>query len=54
MIRFIALAGIIVRNSTLLADFIGHGGAPGQPLTETLLHAGAIRFRPILPTALAR
>ncbi|MBP7241616.1 efflux RND transporter permease subunit [Amaricoccus sp.] len=53
MIGFIALAGIIVRNSILLVDFIRHGASPDQPLTETLLRAGAIRFKPILLTALA-
>jgi multidrug efflux pump subunit AcrB len=53
MIGFIALAGIIVRNSILLVDFIRHGASPDQPLTETLLEAGAIRFKPILLTALA-
>ncbi|MFO1143256.1 MAG: efflux RND transporter permease subunit [Amaricoccus sp.] len=53
MIGFIALAGIIVRNSILLVDFIRHGAIPGQPLTETLIEAGSIRFKPILLTALA-
>lgn len=53
MIGFIALAGIIVRNSILLVDFIRHGAAPGKPLREVLLEAGATRFRPILLTALA-
>jgi multidrug efflux pump subunit AcrB len=53
MIGFIALAGIIVRNSILLVDFIRHGASPGQSLIATLLHAGAIRFKPILLTALA-
>jgi multidrug efflux pump subunit AcrB len=53
MIGFIALAGIIVRNSILLVDFIRHGAAPGMSLREVLLDAGAIRFRPILLTALA-
>ena len=53
MIGFIALAGIIVRNSILLVDFIRHGAVPGQPLTETLIEAGSIRFKPILLTALA-
>ncbi|HMQ95240.1 MAG TPA: efflux RND transporter permease subunit, partial [Amaricoccus sp.] len=53
MIGFIALAGIIVRNSILLVDFIRHGRTPGQPLTETLIEAGSIRFKPILLTALA-
>jgi multidrug efflux pump subunit AcrB len=53
MIGFIALAGIIVRNSILLVDFIRHARTPGRPLTEVLLEAGAIRFKPILLTALA-
>ncbi|MDE2329020.1 MAG: efflux RND transporter permease subunit, partial [Rhodospirillales bacterium] len=53
MIGFIALAGIIVRNSILLVDFIRHGARPGLTLREVLLEAGAIRFRPILLTALA-
>jgi multidrug efflux pump subunit AcrB len=53
MIGFIALAGIIVRNSILLVDFIRHAQAEGRPLREVLLEAGAIRFKPILLTALA-
>ncbi|AVO45092.1 efflux RND transporter permease subunit [Phreatobacter cathodiphilus] len=53
MIGFIALAGIIVRNSILLVDFIRHARTPGRQLTEVLLEAGAIRFKPILLTALA-
>ncbi len=53
MIGFIALAGIIVRNSILLVDFIRHARASGQPLVAILLDAGAIRFKPILLTALA-
>jgi len=53
MIGFIALAGIIVRNSILLVDFIRHGAEAGEPLRETVLRAGAIRFKPILLTALA-
>ncbi|MFG1285539.1 efflux RND transporter permease subunit [Xanthobacter versatilis] len=53
MIGFIALAGIIVRNSILLVDFIRHARAPGRPLKDVLLEAGAIRFKPILLTALA-
>ncbi|HXQ16162.1 MAG TPA: efflux RND transporter permease subunit [Caulobacteraceae bacterium] len=53
MIGFIALAGIIVRNSILLVDFIRHQQASGLPLREVLLNAGAIRFKPILLTALA-
>ena len=53
MIGFIALAGIIVRNSILLVDFIQHRRVSGAPLREVLLEAGAIRFKPILLTALA-
>ena len=53
MIGFIALAGIIVRNSILLVDFIRHKQGQGLPLREVLLEAGAIRFKPILLTALA-
>ncbi|WP_029012761.1 efflux RND transporter permease subunit [Niveispirillum irakense] len=53
MIGFIALAGIIVRNSILLVDFIRHGAGKGHTLREVLLEAGAVRFKPILLTALA-
>jgi multidrug efflux pump subunit AcrB len=53
MIGFIALAGIIVRNSILLVDFIRHGQTGGRSLRDVLLDAGAIRFRPILLTALS-
>ncbi|MBM3615849.1 MAG: efflux RND transporter permease subunit [Alphaproteobacteria bacterium] len=53
MIGFIALAGIIVRNSILLVDFILHARKPGVPLIDVLLEAGVIRFKPILLTALA-
>jgi multidrug efflux pump subunit AcrB len=51
MIGFIALAGIIVRNSILLVDFIRHGSGPVT--VDLLVEAGAIRFKPILLTALA-
>ena len=53
MIGFIALAGIIVRNSILLVDFVRHADREGRPFTEVLIEAGAIRFKPILLTALA-
>lgn len=53
MIGFIALAGIIVRNSILLVDFIRNEEAAGQPLAEALIRAGAIRTRPIGLTAAA-
>ncbi|TAK47300.1 MAG: efflux RND transporter permease subunit [Xanthobacteraceae bacterium] len=53
MIGFIALAGIIVRNSILLVDFIRHSAGEGKSLREVVLEAGAVRFKPILLTALA-
>ena len=52
MIGFIALAGIIVRNSILLVDFIRHG-EPARSTVDLLIEAGAIRFKPILLTAIA-
>jgi len=52
MIGFIALAGIIVRNSILLVDFIRHAD-PAKDKLEILIEAGAIRFKPILLTAIA-
>jgi len=53
MIGFIALAGIIVRNSILLVDFIRHARAPDKSLRDTLIEAGRIRFKPIVLTAAA-
>ncbi len=53
MIGFIALAGIIVRNSILLVDFIRHAPGDGRPMLDVVLQAGSIRFKPILLTALA-
>src|SRR5581483_7461652 len=53
MIGFIALAGIIVRNSILLVDFIRLEQARGVPLADAVVRAGAIRTRPILLTAAA-
>jgi multidrug efflux pump subunit AcrB len=53
MIGFIALAGIIVRNSILLVDFIRHTDCADCSLRDILLEAGAIRFKPILLTAIA-
>jgi multidrug efflux pump subunit AcrB len=52
MIGFIALAGIIVRNSILLVDFIRNSGN-GEVTIDVLVEAGAIRFKPILLTAIA-
>ncbi len=53
MIGFIALAGIIVRNSILLVDFIRHTRSPDKSLRQTLIEAGQIRFKPIVLTAAA-
>jgi multidrug efflux pump subunit AcrB len=53
MIGFIALAGIVVRNSLLLIDFIEDYSKEGYSLEEAVTEAGAVRFRPILLTALA-
>jgi multidrug efflux pump subunit AcrB len=54
MIGFIALAGIIVRNSILLVDFIRHEPRGADtPLSDVLIKAGSVRFKPILLTALA-
>ncbi|WP_425418961.1 efflux RND transporter permease subunit [Oricola indica] len=53
MIGFIALAGIIVRNSILLVDFIRNADTEGKTKIDILLEAGAIRFKPILLTAVA-
>lgn len=53
MIGFIALAGIIVRNSILLVDFIEQEQAAGRSLEDAVLRAGAIRFKPIFLTAAA-
>jgi multidrug efflux pump subunit AcrB len=51
MIGMIALAGIVVRNSIILIDFIHHGLARGLGLEDAILEAGAIRLRPIALTA---
>ncbi len=51
MIGFIALAGIMVRNSVLLIDFIELRLREGEPLRQAVLEAGAVRTRPILLTA---
>ncbi len=51
MIGFIAGAGIIVRNSIILVDFIEIRRREGFALREAVIDAGAVRFRPILLTA---
>ncbi len=53
MIGFIALAGIVVRNSIILVDFILMRKKEGAPLKESIIEAGAVRFRPIVLTAAA-
>jgi multidrug efflux pump subunit AcrB len=53
MIGFIAGAGIIVRNSIILVDFIEVRRAQGYALGQAVIDAGAIRFRPMLLTAAA-
>ena len=53
MIGFIALAGIVVRNSLLLIDFIIEYRRAGHSLEEAVLQAGITRLRPILLTAIA-
>jgi len=53
MIGVIALAGVVVRNSLLLIDFILDYRKQGYGLEEAVTEAGAVRFRPILLTALA-
>lgn len=53
MIGVIALAGIVVRNSLLLIDFILEYRREGKSLRDAVIEAGKVRFRPILLTALA-
>ncbi len=51
MIGMIALAGIVVRNSIILIDFVHNALKEGKPLRDALIESGAVRFRPILLTA---
>jgi multidrug efflux pump subunit AcrB len=51
MIGMIALAGIVVRNSLILVEFVEQARGAGAPLTEALVQSGAIRARPVLLTA---
>ena len=53
MIGFIAGAGIVVRNSIILVDFIELRLTEGMPLDEAVIDAGAVRFRPMMLTAAA-
>jgi len=51
MIGMIALAGIVVRNSLILVEFIDQSRARGLALKDALLQAGSVRMRPVLLTA---
>jgi multidrug efflux pump subunit AcrB len=51
MIGMIALAGIVLRNSGLLIDFIQNALKEGKPLKDALIESGAVRLRPIMLTA---
>ena len=53
MIGFIAGAGIVVRNSIILVDFIELRLKQGMPLDKAVIDAGAVRFRPMMLTAAA-
>jgi multidrug efflux pump subunit AcrB len=53
MIGFMAGAGIVVRNSIILVDFIEQRLGEGMPLAQAVVDAGAVRFRPMLLTASA-
>lgn len=53
MIGFIAGAGIVVRNSIILVDFIQLRLKQGLPLDQAVIDAGAVRFRPMMLTAAA-
>ena len=53
MIGFIAGAGIVVRNSIILVDFIELRLKQGMPLEQAVVDAGAVRFRPMMLTAAA-
>ncbi|HZF73235.1 MAG TPA: efflux RND transporter permease subunit, partial [Gemmatimonadaceae bacterium] len=53
MIGFMAGAGIVVRNSIILVDFIEQRLAEGMPLAQAVVDAGAVRFRPMVLTAMA-
>lgn len=53
MIGFMAGAGIVIRNSIILVDFIELRQKEGMPLDKAVIDAGAVRFRPMLLTAMA-
>jgi multidrug efflux pump subunit AcrB len=51
--RVPGVAGIVVRNSIILVDFIEQRLGEGVPLADAVVDAGAVRFRPMLLTAMA-
>ena len=53
LVGFIAGAGIVVRNSIILVDFVQLRMASGMSLAEAVVDAGAVRFRPMMLTAAA-
>ncbi|MBP2561470.1 HAE1 family hydrophobic/amphiphilic exporter-1 [Neorhizobium galegae] len=53
MIGFIMLMGLVTKNGILLVDFANRERRKGSPLSEALVNAGAVRFRPIIMTSLA-
>ncbi|MCK5845022.1 MAG: efflux RND transporter permease subunit [Victivallales bacterium] len=52
MIGMIALGGIVIRNSIVLIEFIQDALLKGASLRNAIIHSGAVRFRPIMLTAL--
>lgn len=52
MIGMIALGGIVIRNSIVLIEFIQEAVRQGIPLRQAIIESGAVRFRPIMLTAL--
>ncbi|MDY0175905.1 MAG: efflux RND transporter permease subunit [Lentisphaeria bacterium] len=52
MIGMIALGGIVIRNAIVLIEFIEENVARGEPLRKAISEAGAVRFRPIMLTAI--
>jgi multidrug efflux pump subunit AcrB len=52
MIGMIALGGIVIRNSIVLIEFIQDAVKQGEPLKQAIIESGAVRFRPILLTAI--
>ncbi len=53
MIGFITLMGLVTKNGILLVDFANRERRQGSTLSEALVNAGAVRFRPIIMTSLA-